>query len=294
MKNIRFMLPLLVVTLFLAGLACSGTQYFLKYTGVDGEARDAQHDQWSDVLEPGQENPAQPESGSDSLEGEIRSEEGGDSSQPAGSQDDIRIDPSLDQTRLAKSIKSGDIVIELIESTGGGTQGQIIEVVIINKSGEEIIVEIPPGLVFAPADSDEQELMVLDGEVVTLDPDETIVLTPYVICIESSAATPSTGSDYEIGYLADGDLMAFAQCVDQETNGDLGEDDISLQLAVWSIANQGNVLEMPDSSEAIGGAFAELFEDLELSGMLETMSEMMAAMGEEWLQRCEISVGGEE
>jgi hypothetical protein len=294
MMDKRIMLPLLVVILLLAGLACSGIPMFSKYNGVAGESRDANHDQWSNLLEPGQENANPPETGSDSIEGEARSEGGGDSNQPGGSQDDNQLDPSLDQTILGKHIKSGDAVIELIESTGGGTQGQIIAVVIINKSGEELVLEVPPGLVFSPVDSDEQDLMVLDGEVVELEPDETIILTPYVICIESSAATPSSGSSYEIAYLADGDLLAFAQCVDEEAGANLSEDDIALQLAVWSIANQENVLEMPEGSENLGGAYAELFEELELTGMLETVYEMMAGMSEEWLRRCEVSVGGEQ
>jgi hypothetical protein len=294
MKNKKVLLALVAMIFFLTGLACSGTQSFLKYSGISGESRDAQHDQWSDVLEPGQENADPQDPGSDTIEGESSSAEGVDSSQQSGSQNEIQIDPSLDQTALAKRIKSGDMVIELIESTGGGTQGQIIEMVIINQSGEEIIFEVPPGLVFSPVGSDEQDLMVLDGEVVTLEPDDTIVLTPYVVCIESSASTPSSGSAYEIGYLADGDLLAFAQCVDQDTNGDLGEDDIGLQFAVWSIANQGYVLEMPESLGEEGGAFSELMEEWEVSGMLETMTEMMSLISDDWLQRCDISVGGED
>ncbi len=280
--------------LFLASLACSGSQSLLRFSGVRGEAQDVGHTEWSDLFEGDQENQDQQDPGSDTMEGETRSSDGADSNQSSESSGEIQVDPSLDQTALGQRIKSGDMIIELIESTGGGTQGKIIEIVLINQSGEEIFFEIPPGLVFSPVSSDEQDLMVLDGEIVTLDPGETIVLSPYVICIESSASTPSSGSAYEIGYLADGDLLAFAECVDRETDGDLGEDDISLQLAAWSIANQGQILAMPEGSEDLEGAFSELIDMWEFSGLLESMTEMMGAMSEEWIQRCDISLGGEE
>jgi hypothetical protein len=294
MKYKRISILLMIVLLFLAGLACSVTQRFITSPGITGESQDAKHDQWSDLLGPDQENADPQDAGSDTLEGESRSSDGADTNHRSGSLDKIQIDPSLDQTALGQRIKSGDMIIELIESTGGGTQGQIIEMVIINQSSEEIIFEVPPGLVFSPVGTDEQELMVLDGEVVTLEPAETIVLSPYVICIESSASTPSSGSAYEIGYLADGDLLAFAECVDQETNGDLYEDDIGLQFAVWSIANHGSMLEMPEGSEEVEGAFSELTAEWEILGLLETMTELMSGMSENWLQRCDISVGGEE
>jgi len=294
MLSKRLSITPLVILLFLAGLACSGTQSLIKLSGVKGESQDAQHDQWTDLLEADQENVDRQDAGSDTLEGETRSSDGVDSNQSSESPGETGVDPSLDQTALSQRINSGDMIIELIESTGGGTQGKIIEIVIINKSGEEIIFEIPPGLVFSPVGSDEQDLMVLDGEIITLDPDETIVLSPYVICIESSASTPSSGSSYEIGYLADGDLLAFAECVDQQTNGELSGDDIGLQFATWSIANQGQILGMPEGSEESEGAFSELTEEWEISGMLDSMTEMMEVMSDEWLQRCDISPGGEE
>ena len=136
--------------------------------------------------------------------------------------------------------------------------------------------------------------MVLDGEVVTLEPGETIVLSPYVICIDSSASTPSSGSAYTLGYLAEGNLLAFAECVDQESNGDLNEDDLGLQLAAWSIANNGPILDTLEGSDEGEGVFSDLIAEWENLGLFEAMADLMSGMSEDWLQRCDISVGGEE
>ncbi len=280
---------LFIVLVIAAGLACSGTQRFQRFLGVDGESLDANHSQWIDESGAEAGIDLQPADQPD-----IMAEEPG-SSDSSGSLENIAVDASLDNTTLGQRINSGDLVIELIESTGGGTQGEIVEVVIINRSGEEIVFEVPPGLVFSPIETGEQDLMVLDGEVITLEPGETIVFSPYVICIEASAATPSSGSTYQIGYLESGDLLAFAECVDEETDDELSPDDIGLQFAVWSIANDGNVLEMPEITEAEEGAYAGLMEELAaIPGMVDTMEEMMLGFSEEWLQRCDISIGGEE
>ena len=169
---------LFIVLVIAAGLACSGTQRFQRFLGVDGESLDANHSQWIDESGAEAGIDLQPADQPD-----IMAEEPG-SSDSSGSLENIAVDASLDNTTLGQRINSGDLVIELIESTGGGTQGEIVEVVIINRSGEEIVFKIPPGLVFSPIETGEQDLMVLDGEVVTLEPGETIVFSPYVICIQ--------------------------------------------------------------------------------------------------------------
>jgi len=275
-----------VILVLLAGMACSTIQ---RFDNPEGESQDASHDQWIDESGAEAGIDVMPDAEADHMD------EGSESTDSSGALDNINIDASLDDTTLSHLIKSGDMIIEMIESTGGGTQGQIVEVIITNQSGEEIVFEVPPGLVFSPVETDEQDLMVLDGEVVTLEPGETIVFSPYVICIEADAAAPSSGSAYQIGYLESGDLLAFAECVDEEAEGTLAQDDIGLQFAVWSIASGGNVMEMPDLTELEEGALSGLTEEWEaIPGMMETMEEMILVISEDWLQRCEISVGGEE
>jgi len=286
MLNERKSILLFFVLVLLAGIACSTLQ---RFGGVEGESQDAVHDEWID--ESGAESAidVQPDVEADIV---VERPESSDSS---GAQENTATDDSLANTTLGQQMESGEVTIDLVESTGGGTQGEIIEVIITNQSGEELVFVIPPGLVFTPIGTDEQNLMVLDGVEVTLQPGETIVLSPYVICIEASAATPSAGSVYQIGYLESDDLHAFAVCVDEEADGTLTQDDIGLQFAAWSIANGGNVLEMPELTEVEEGALSGLMEELEaIPGMMETIEEMMLVLSEDWLQRCGITVGGEQ
>jgi hypothetical protein len=187
------------------------------------------------------------------------------------------------------------VTIESIEIEDGDTQGEIIDITIINQSGESLLIEIPAGLVFTPEGTDEQNLMVLDAVVVTLQPEETIVLSPYVICIEADAAIPSFGSSYQLGYMESNDLLAFAQCVDEEEDVTLTQDDLGLQFAVWDIASGGNAMELPELTEIEGGALSEMMQELEvLYDLVEELEEMDLGLSEDWLERCGISVGGEE
>lgn len=210
-------------------------------------------------------------------------------SQETSHEQGIDVDISLDNTPLGKQLKTGEVTIDQLDITEEETQGEIIQVQVTNQTEEEQVVEIPAGLVFSPEDSDEQDLMVLDAVVVTLEPEETLILTPYVVCIDAGAAVPSSGSSYEVGYLESDDLLRFAQCVDQESNGSLTQDDIGLQFAVWAIASGGNILEDPEFTEEEDGALSGTLDELEI--MVGMMGEMISLFGEEWLQRCDITPG---
>jgi hypothetical protein len=139
--------------------------------------------------------------------------------------------------------------------------------------------------------TDEQNMMVLDAIEVTLQPQETVVLSPYVICIQAEAAVPSSGASYQLGYLESDVLLDFAQCVDEEADGTLSQDDLSLQIAVWTITSGGNELEMPELTGIDDGALTELMEELEaFTDMMEELEGVSTEIGDEWLQRCDISV----
>jgi len=282
-------IKLIFVLVILASMACTTMNSIQKFVGDDGEAQDASQDQWTDLSEV--ESPHDDQS---ATEADIVAEEP-ESFDTGGAQENPAVDTIFEYTKMVQQMESGDVDLELIEVISEDTQGEIIEVTVTNQSGEELLFEIPAGLVFTPVGTDEQNLMVLDAVVVTLETGETIIISPYVVCIEASATIPSSGSAYQIGYLASDDLLAFAECVDKEVDGTLTQDDIGLQFAVWLIADGGNVLEIPELTEEEGGALSELMEEMEANpDMKEMMEEMMLVISADWLQRCGYSVGGEE
>lgn len=277
----------MLVILFTA-TACSAVYYLSPGFGDPrGESIDSNHTRWIDVPNQVTDNADGPAADPDSIQGESQS--GADSATISDAPANVGNDSSLQKTELVRRVYSGDTTIDLIEPQGSGTQGELLEVIITNHSGEEISFEIPAGLVFAPEDEGDQDLMVLDAVMVELDPGETITFEPYVICIESSDSAPSQTSVYTIDRMETGELLNFAECVDQEGDGHLSVDDFGLQFAVWRVADGDDFLQISELQEDPTGAMADFMEIWESTGMLEAMQDMWQMYSQEWLDRCQIT-----
>ena len=143
------------------------------------------------------------------------------------------------------SYQLGEAVLDNVVSTSDGdTEGRILTVQVTNPTTNELLVTIPCGLIFNPSPgSDEQRLMVIQQDSATIPPGESADFTPYVICIDSSSAVPATGSTYQIGVMATGDMLKLAQCICNETLADIEVDpsaffdQFGLQFAVWAVSD---------------------------------------------------------
>jgi hypothetical protein len=208
--------------------------------------------------------------------------------------------PSAEPGELGP-VPFGESVIELVESISGeDTAGQILVVHATNPTANEIVVTIPCGLIFKPGpESDEQRLMVIQEASATLLPGENATLTPYVICIDSSNSIPAQGSTYQVGVMATGDLLKFAQCVCNETLLDIEMDpnafmdQFGLQFAVWSVSDglsfEEMFKDMKESEGALGEIGAEEFGE-ELGNLFGGIMEMYQVAGQDWLEKCQIEI----
>ncbi len=151
-----------------------------------------------------------------------------------------------------------DLTIDVPE---GGVSGELLHVSLVNTTDDDIDVVLPCGLVFAPDGDDElQRMMNVTPFDVTLGEGDTIEVTPFVMCIDSSAPAPGPAASYQVAELADDNLLAFAQCICDEgllDEVDPAGGDMSLQIAVWAVADG----ELPDIEAAIAeadGAFSDV------------------------------------
>lgn len=202
---------------------------------------------------------------------------------------------SLGDTDLPVLIERGVIVVESVDSSGMGILGTgIITINLYNPTDKEVLVTIPPGYFFAPpAGSDEQRMMVLQAEPVTVPAGGYASVSPYVTCIDSHLAAPSEGSAYQTGGMVEDErLRAFALCVSQQdlpvmdfqTLAGFDEETIaryfSLQFAVWSVAEGENFAEAFAEAAESGGAAGEMGS----MGDLTTWVEGIQA----WLDLCNV------
>ena len=157
----------------------------------------------------------------------------------------------------------------------------------------ETFLRVPCGLVFTPEDEDEQRLMVVQEDVASVPAGGRTTLRPYVICIDATQGVPSTDGSYQIGSIAQDDLLRLAQCVcdrrlvneDEDPLGYVGQQ-FGLQMSVWQVSGglgEEELREEMEGGEGALGTFAEIAE----------MFDMIAAglpSYVDWLEECEIEI----
>jgi len=202
-----------------------------------------------------------------------------------------------------EKVERGDIVLEDVSMNEGGINGRIIDVVVTNPGTETITVLLPCGMYFAPVDDDTQRMMIIQSEEVMIEGGETVVIEPYVICIDGSAGAPSGGDSYSVGMLTSGDLLALAQClctIELDSDGGIstipdGGGEFGLQFAVWAVSDdmfgEDSELDFGDATSAFDSIFgAEFGEELgEMAEMVNALLETYRASVEPWLAYCGIS-----
>jgi len=185
----------------------------------------------------------------------------------------------LADTDLPVLLEQGAIAVESVDSSGMGILGtEVLIVNLYNPSDKDMLVTIPPGYVFLPpTGSGEQRMMVLQTVSVTVPAGGYASVSPYVTCIDSDLAAPSEGSVYQAGGMVEDErLREFALCVSQQelpvvnfqTFEGFDEETfaryMSLQLAVWSVAEGQNFAELFAEAGAEYGSAAEALGELSI------------------------------
>ena len=198
-------------------------------------------------------------------------------------------------------LQLGEAVLDGVVSTSDDeTEGRILTVQITNPGNDNVLVTIPCGLIFKPeTGSDEQQLMVIQQTSATIPPGESANLTPYVICVESSKAVPETGSTYQVGVMATGDLLKIAQCICNETLVDIetdplaAMDQLGLQFSVWMVSDGLSMDEMIEGMDEAEGALGQIGATGLPEGMEDFVGgvmEVFQGFGQEWLEKCDIEI----
>jgi len=201
-------------------------------------------------------------------------------------------DGPLWDTDFGKLLASGDLeIVDISANANEETVGEILTIRLKNNSDEDLDFFLPCGLVFAPTNSDEQSLMLVQALEISLEGGGTAEFTPYVVCIQMAALAPALNSGYVISHLEEGDLLALAECLcGQVISGEAGSmESVGVQFAAWSIATGGDPFSMLDEEE--NSALADFISEMEDSGMGEMVNEMLDMYGGEYLDMCGIQVG---
>jgi hypothetical protein len=199
-------------------------------------------------------------------------------------------------TDVHGQIEGGDLVWEGAQASGEGTTGSIIEVRLSNPGDEDLRTVIPCGTVLIPGDSGEQVMMVVQSEPVTVPAGEEAAVSPFVVCIDSNAAVPGTGSSYTLGGLTEGDLLQLAQCVcEEDLEGGFDPlEGMGVQFAAWMTADGRTLTDSVREGAGEGGAMGEVLGEEFGEGLSDAIVELIGTMEQpamEWLDRCHIELG---
>ncbi len=204
-------------------------------------------------------------------------------SQPAG-EEYINLTNLIEEEIITISSVQGS------ESNPGFT-GSVLEIEIRNNTDESLVFSIPCGLIFVPADDSTQNMMVVQPLIVSLQSGETVIVQPFVVCINSDKGAPTPDDAFTVGTLADGKLFQLASCFCQEnlqTNGDFQEL-LSIQYATWAVADE-TLYGDQSMWESL-----ELYSE-EIPGLSESSQELMQNIfpeSLEWLDKCKIEISEE-
>lgn len=191
---------------------------------------------------------------------------------------------------LARQLEAGWVAAPDIHATGEDIQGPVMVARIVNLRDEEVTVTLPCGLLFEPQDEGDQRMMVIQEASATLGAGKEVVLTPYVICIDSERMAPGEDSVYLVGSMATGDVLALARCLcEQDLERTLDPTaPLAIQFAVWMASEGKTYTDMLE--EGAGGALGDLLGG-EAGQLVRGMLAALEGPAMTWLERCGITLG---
>ncbi len=133
---------------------------------------------------------------------------------------------------VTEAVKSG--YLSVTAAGKGGHTGECLKLKLQSKSKKKLAVRIPAGQIFEPQDSNLQVLMISREETFVLEPGRSRITYMYGLCIRAHKSSPSEGSEFSLGPMAEGNLLTLANY--------LSENKLyqhpSAQYAVWSVSDE--------------------------------------------------------
>ena len=158
-------------------------------------------------------------------------------------------------------IEKNIIIVNSVIADGGlkkahkeASQGhETFLVKLTNKSKEKLQIVIPCGLVFTPEEKKFQKMIVVKSSNYTLLPLDTFDINLYVACIDMLNDQPDKGDKYSVGYMHNGKLRNFIDCLCGIKN--VEKDPMGAQFAIWNISSNvaysANVMKKEELEKTI-------------------------------------------
>jgi len=127
-----------------------------------------------------------------------------------------------------------------VKATGkGGFNGKCLKMEIKNISPKLLNINIFAGTIFDNTEDWQQDLMVVEEQIVALNPKNTNFVNLQTVCVQPSNGSPAKGVSFLLAKIAEGHLLKLAQFISQKKYFTS-----TAQSAVWAVINgsgMGNI-----------------------------------------------------
>ena len=191
-----------------------------------------------------------------------------------------------DAQSLPDLVDAGTVDLDEIVAVQDGASGPILRVTVSNPGSQDVVISIPCGTILAPQNGDVQQMMVVQPASASVPAGGSTTITLFVICIDATKTTPSSGDEFAFGGNADGDVLTLAECACQD--GRITEANplplMGLQFTAWMLREGITPEELLASGEGAAGEFLGGERGAQLRQMLEGIGGFTG----DWMERCGI------
>jgi len=124
-------------------------------------------------------------------------------------------------------------MISCTATSTGGHSGSSVAITVTNLSASPLTITIPDGTVFKPSEDEDQDLLITEPHVISLNGKAVNkrVLDGY--CMEASDHSPTRNNTMKISKTSNKDLLALTRFLDKK-----GYDNGTIQSAVWAVSDK--------------------------------------------------------
>lgn len=120
-----------------------------------------------------------------------------------------------------------------VKATGkGGYNGKCLSMTIKNLSNKSLNINMQAGTIFDNTEDWQQDLMVVEEQMVALNPKNTDFINLQTVCIQPSNGSPALGVSFLLAKIAEGHLLKLAQFISEKKYFTS-----TSQSAVWAVIN---------------------------------------------------------
>lgn len=156
--------------------------------------------------------------------------------------------PAHAATSLLQAIKAHEVSMTAIKNTGS-YHGKGLDLQLKNNTNKTIRVSVDPAMIFGPADTEYQDLVIIHDEVIVLKPNEEQTIPVQSFCAKSYAGSPRAHLSYKFRKQGDAVMIQLLRyIVNNNVDGSLA------QNAVWVLTNHhylGNIYSGNNDPEAL-------------------------------------------